>query len=65
LKGEGQGLFAAFKEAITLSKDIRALADGDDIQFLKSDVLKEHGKYPNKETEGDDYVDLARFERSL
>uniref|UniRef100_A0A914Z1U8 RIH domain-containing protein n=1 Tax=Panagrolaimus superbus TaxID=310955 RepID=A0A914Z1U8_9BILA len=42
LKGEGQGLFAAFKEAIALSQDIRALEDGEDPQFLHSAVLKEH-----------------------
>ena len=42
LKGEGQGLFAAFKEAISLSQDIRALENGEDPQFLHSAVLKEH-----------------------
>lgn len=42
LKGEGQGLFAAFKEAITMSEDIRALEEGEDIQLLKSNVLREH-----------------------
>lgn len=56
LKGEGKGLFAAFNEAITLSKDIRAIANGEDIQFLRSEILKEHAKYPNPEVEGDDYV---------
>uniref|UniRef100_A0AC34QR18 Ryanodine receptor n=1 Tax=Panagrolaimus sp. JU765 TaxID=591449 RepID=A0AC34QR18_9BILA len=59
LKGEGQGLFAAFKEAIALSQDIRALEDGEDPQFLHSAVLKEHPSYPSKETEGEDYVDLG------
>ncbi|KAE9549703.1 hypothetical protein FO519_007091 [Halicephalobus sp. NKZ332] len=59
LKGEGQGLFAAFKEAISLSQDIRALENGEDPQFLHSVILKEHPSYPSKETEGEDYVDLG------
>ncbi|CAD5230370.1 unnamed protein product [Bursaphelenchus xylophilus] len=59
LKGEGQGLFAAFKEAIVLSEDIRALEEGEDTQFLHSTILKDHGKYPGKEVEGEDYVDLG------
>jgi ryanodine receptor 2 len=43
LKGEGQGLYAAFREAIVLSEDIRALEEGEEIQFLHSPLLKEHG----------------------
>lgn len=57
LKGEGQGLYAAFKvnrnyiskinsntfqEAIVLSEDIRALEEGEETQFLHSPLLKDH-----------------------
>uniref|UniRef100_A0A914BY34 Uncharacterized protein n=1 Tax=Acrobeloides nanus TaxID=290746 RepID=A0A914BY34_9BILA len=59
LKGEGQGLFAAFKEAIALSEDIRAIEEGEDTQFLKSNIFNEHPHYPSKEVEGEDYVDLG------
>uniref|UniRef100_A0A915DIR8 B30.2/SPRY domain-containing protein n=1 Tax=Ditylenchus dipsaci TaxID=166011 RepID=A0A915DIR8_9BILA len=59
LKGEGQGLFAAFKEAIVLSEDIRALEEGEDPQFLHSPILRDNPKYPSKESEGEDYVDLG------
>ncbi|KAI6242082.1 Ryanodine receptor 1 [Aphelenchoides fujianensis] len=59
LKGEGQGLYAAFKEAIVLSEDIRELEEGGETQYLHSAILKDHGKYPTKENEGEDYVDLG------
>uniref|UniRef100_A0A1I7Z2U2 B30.2/SPRY domain-containing protein n=1 Tax=Steinernema glaseri TaxID=37863 RepID=A0A1I7Z2U2_9BILA len=59
LKGEGQGLFAAFKEAIALSEDIRALEEGEKPDYLHSSILKTTKKYPSKEAEGDDYVDLG------
>ncbi|KAI6237110.1 hypothetical protein M3Y95_00230500 [Aphelenchoides besseyi] len=59
LKGDGQGLYATFKDAIVLSEDIRALEEGEDPRFLHSLVFKEHAKYPSKESEGEDYVDLG------
>ncbi|WKY11480.1 hypothetical protein Q1695_003218 [Nippostrongylus brasiliensis] len=60
LKGEGQGLFAAFKEAIALSEDIRVLEeDGDNTEMLKSGLLGESPSYPSKEGEGEDYLDLG------
>ncbi|TKR86982.1 hypothetical protein L596_011471 [Steinernema carpocapsae] len=59
LKGEGQGLFAAFKEAIALSEDIRALEEGENPDYLHSAILKTTKKYPTKDAEGEDYVDLG------
>ncbi|KAL3078921.1 hypothetical protein niasHS_014703 [Heterodera schachtii] len=59
LKGEGQGLFAAFKEAILLSEDIRRLEEGEESVLLHSVILRHHAKYPSKEAEGEDYVDLG------
>ncbi|CAK5073642.1 unnamed protein product [Meloidogyne enterolobii] len=59
LKGEGQGLFAAFKEAISLSEDVRHLEEGEDPLLLNSQILRDHGKYPSKEIEGEDYMDLG------
>ncbi|GMS80971.1 hypothetical protein PENTCL1PPCAC_3146, partial [Pristionchus entomophagus] len=61
LKGEGQGLFAAFKEAIALSEDIRIIeeAAGGPVHGLKSPLLQESQTYPNPETEGEDYIDLG------
>ena len=59
LKGEGQGLYAAFKEAIMLSEDISALDSGVEHYMLKSGLLGETPSYPSKETEGDDYIDLG------
>ncbi|KAK0411652.1 hypothetical protein QR680_005766 [Steinernema hermaphroditum] len=59
LKGEGQGLFAAFKEAIALSEDIRALEEGENPDYLHSSILKTTKKYPGKDVEGEDYVDLG------
>ncbi|EJD76290.1 ryanodine Receptor TM 4-6 family protein [Loa loa] len=59
LKGEGQGLFSAFKEAIALSEDIRALEENENHTVIHSALLREQPHYPNKETEGEDYVDLG------
>ncbi|CAI4225083.1 unnamed protein product [Auanema sp. JU1783] len=59
LKGEGQGLFAAFKEAILLSEDIRTLQEGHPHTILKSGLLGEHPSYPTKEQEDEDYIDLG------
>uniref|UniRef100_A0A914H250 Ryanodine receptor n=1 Tax=Globodera rostochiensis TaxID=31243 RepID=A0A914H250_GLORO len=59
LKGEGQGLFAAFKEAILLSEDIRRLEEGEEAVLLHSAIFRENAKYPSKEVEGEDYVDLG------
>ncbi|GMR59737.1 hypothetical protein PMAYCL1PPCAC_29932, partial [Pristionchus mayeri] len=61
LKGEGQGLFAAFKEAIALSEDIRIIeeAAGAAVHGLKSPLLQVSMTYPNPETEGEDYIDLG------
>uniref|UniRef100_A0A914X8L2 Uncharacterized protein n=1 Tax=Plectus sambesii TaxID=2011161 RepID=A0A914X8L2_9BILA len=59
LKGEGQGLFSAFKEAIALSEDIRALEDGAEPEMLISSQLGENPHYPSKEEEGEDYIDLG------
>ncbi|VDO11430.1 unnamed protein product [Haemonchus placei] len=60
LKGEGQGLFAAFKEAIALSEDIRVLEeDGDAATMLKCGLLGDSPTYPSKEGEGEDYLDLG------
>uniref|UniRef100_A0A915B3X3 Ryanodine receptor n=2 Tax=Parascaris TaxID=6254 RepID=A0A915B3X3_PARUN len=59
LKGEGQGLFSAFKEAIALSEDIRALEEGDDAKVLTSGILGDNPHYPSKETEDEDYLDLG------
>ncbi|KAM3723537.1 Ryanodine receptor [Dirofilaria immitis] len=59
LKGEGQGLFSAFKEAIVLSEDIRALEENKNHIVIHSMLLREQPHYPSKEAEGDDYVDLG------
>ncbi|VDM79975.1 unnamed protein product [Strongylus vulgaris] len=60
LKGEGQGLFAAFKEAIALSEDIRVLEEeGENATMLKSGLLGESPSYPSKDAEGEDYLDLG------
>ncbi|CAJ0957143.1 unnamed protein product, partial [Mesorhabditis belari] len=59
LKGEGQGLFSAFKEAIALSEDIRVLAEGDGGRALRSGLLGENPSYPTSEAEGEDYIDLG------
>ncbi|KAK6101668.1 RIH domain family protein [Brugia pahangi] len=59
LKGEGQGLFSAFKEAIALSEDIRTLEENKNRAVIHSALLREQPHYPNKETEGEDYVDLG------
>ncbi|EPB70936.1 hypothetical protein ANCCEY_09971 [Ancylostoma ceylanicum] len=60
LKGEGQGLFAAFKEAIALSEDIRVLEEeGESATMLKSGLLGESPSYPSKDIEGEDYLDLG------
>lgn len=59
LKGEGQGLFAAFKEAIALSEDIRALEEGDHPINFQSGLLGDNPSYPSKEAEGEDYIDLG------
>ncbi|KAK6027176.1 RIH domain protein, partial [Ostertagia ostertagi] len=60
LKGEGQGLFAAFKEAIALSEDIRVLEEeGDAAPMLKCGLLGDSPSYPSKEGEGEDYLDLG------
>ncbi|KIH62211.1 RIH domain protein [Ancylostoma duodenale] len=60
LKGEGQGLFAAFKEAIALSEDIRLLEEeGENATMLKSGLLGESPSYPSKDIEGEDYLDLG------
>uniref|UniRef100_A0A158P902 Ryanodine receptor 44F n=1 Tax=Angiostrongylus cantonensis TaxID=6313 RepID=A0A158P902_ANGCA len=60
LKGEGQGLFAAFKEAIALSEDIRTLEeDITGSPSLRSGLLGETPSYPSKETESEDYLDLG------
>ncbi|XGW02944.1 hypothetical protein V3C99_014731 [Haemonchus contortus] len=60
LKGEGQGLFAAFKEAIALSEDIRVLEEeGDAATMLKCGLLGDSPTYPSKEGEGEDYLDLG------
>ncbi|VDK67237.1 unnamed protein product [Onchocerca ochengi] len=59
LKGEGQGLFSAFKEAIALSEDIRALEKDKNRAVIYSALLREQPHYPNKEAEGEDYVDLG------
>ncbi|VDN03294.1 unnamed protein product [Thelazia callipaeda] len=59
LKGEGQGLFSAFKEAIALSEDIRALEENEDRVIFHSGLLSEQPHYPNKEAEDEDYVDLG------
>lgn len=59
LKGEGQGLFSAFQEAIALSEDINELENGVSVEYLRSPIFKDHPHYPSKETEGDDYVDLG------
>lgn len=47
------------QEAIGLSEDISRLEDGEDPLLLHSPILREHGKYPTKETEGEDYIDLG------
>ncbi|EJW81198.1 hypothetical protein WUBG_07893 [Wuchereria bancrofti] len=59
LKGEGQGLFSAFKEAIELSEDIRTLEENKNCTVIHNALLREQPHYPNKETEGEDYVDLG------
>ncbi|CAJ0581879.1 unnamed protein product, partial [Mesorhabditis spiculigera] len=59
LKGEGQGLFAAFKEAITLSEDIRVLAEENNPMMLRSGLLGDVPSYPSAEAEGEDYLDLG------
>uniref|UniRef100_A0A0N4ZPH7 Ryanodine receptor 44F n=1 Tax=Parastrongyloides trichosuri TaxID=131310 RepID=A0A0N4ZPH7_PARTI len=59
LKGEGQGLYLAFQEAIALSEDINELENGIAVEYLRSPIFKEHPHYPSKEIEGDDYVDLG------
>ncbi|KHN75295.1 Ryanodine receptor 44F [Toxocara canis] len=59
LKGEGQGLFSAFKEAIALSEDIRALEEEEDVHMLTSGILGDNPHYPSKETEEEDYIDLG------
>ncbi|CAB3399073.1 unnamed protein product [Caenorhabditis bovis] len=59
LKGEGQGLYAAFKEAIALSEDIRMLENGAHPSSLTSGLLGENPTYPSKESEGEDYLDLG------
>ncbi|ULT90419.1 hypothetical protein L3Y34_008632 [Caenorhabditis briggsae] len=59
LKGEGQGLFSAFKEAIALSEDIRLLETDSHPSMLTSGLLGENPTYPSKEIEGEDYIDLG------
>ncbi|CAO4380202.1 unnamed protein product [Caenorhabditis nigoni] len=59
LKGEGQGLFSAFKEAIALSEDIRLLENDSHPSMLTSGLLGENPTYPSKEIEGEDYIDLG------
>ncbi|KAL4003146.1 RIH domain family protein [Acanthocheilonema viteae] len=59
LKGEGEGLFSAFKEAITLSEDIRALEEDKNHAIIRSALLREQPHYPSKETEGENYIDLG------
>uniref|UniRef100_A0A915J9D7 Uncharacterized protein n=1 Tax=Romanomermis culicivorax TaxID=13658 RepID=A0A915J9D7_ROMCU len=58
LKGEGQGLFRAFKEAITMSEEINSMQTGLDRHggvYLGEDGLR----YPRKDDEGDDYIDMG------
>ncbi|EGT37287.1 hypothetical protein CAEBREN_31615 [Caenorhabditis brenneri] len=59
LKGEGQGLFSAFKEAIALSEDIRLLENDSHPSLLTSGLLGENPTYPSKDAEGEDYIDLG------
>uniref|UniRef100_A0A0N5AR96 Ryanodine receptor n=1 Tax=Syphacia muris TaxID=451379 RepID=A0A0N5AR96_9BILA len=59
LKGEGQGLYAAFKEAIALSEDIRALEEGVSPEHLTSGLLGESPHYPSKDVEKEDYIDFG------
>ncbi|CAI5451931.1 unnamed protein product [Caenorhabditis angaria] len=59
LKGEGQGLFEAFKDAIILSEDIRLLENDAHPSQLKSGLLGENPSYPSKEIEGEDYIDFG------
>jgi hypothetical protein len=47
------------QEAIALSEDIRRLEEGDDLRLIYSPILREHGKYPSKDAEGEDYMDLG------
>uniref|UniRef100_A0A8R1HP75 Ryanodine receptor n=2 Tax=Caenorhabditis japonica TaxID=281687 RepID=A0A8R1HP75_CAEJA len=59
LKGEGQGLYSAFKEAIALSEDIRVLENDIHPIILTSGLLGENPTYPSKDVEGEDYIDLG------
>lgn len=42
-----------------LSEDIRRLEEGEDPILLHSSILRDHAKYPGKDIEGEDYVDLG------
>jgi len=35
------------------------LEEGEDPLLLNSQILRDHGKYPSKEIEGEDYMDLG------
>ncbi|CAD6199567.1 unnamed protein product [Caenorhabditis auriculariae] len=52
-------LFAAFKEAIALSEDIRVLENEGSRSVLRSGLLGEEPSYPSKDVEGEDYIDLG------
>ncbi|KRY59582.1 Ryanodine receptor 44F [Trichinella britovi] len=56
LKGQGEGLFRAFKDAISLSSEISNLHKGRD---LRSRFNFDLSHYPNPEIEEEDYIDLG------
>ncbi|KRX28175.1 Ryanodine receptor 44F [Trichinella nelsoni] len=56
LKGQGEGLFRAFKDAISLSSEINNLHKGRD---LRSRFNFDLSHYPNPEIEEEDYIDLG------
>lgn len=58
LKGEGQGLFRAFKEAISMSEEINSMQQGGEGRH-GGVYLGDGFRYPRSEDEGEDYIDLG------
>lgn len=59
LKGEGQGLFRAFKEAISMSEEINNMQRGAEGRMHGGVYLGDGLKYPSPDDEGEDYIDMG------
>lgn len=59
LKGEGQGLFRAFKEAIAMSEEIANMQRGIGAHGAGGVYLGEAPRYPTPDDEGEDYIDMG------